>query len=103
MNKKELTVVLTITAIVIVIWVISDILHAQTNLEPDPRVEKTSTPLNPQFDQQALEKINSVSTPRPVSNAISSAEPTPTPKPTPRPTRIATPSAQVATSSADSL
>lgn len=72
MSRKEFVILAVITTIVIFVWIIADIIHTKSAVLVLPQVEKALTPLNPNFDQDTLDKIKSLKnqplvTPTPLS------------------------------------
>lgn len=57
MGKKEFIVILSITFIVIVIWIITDILHTKSSVPVNTDLNKTLEPVNPSFDTETLKMI----------------------------------------------
>jgi len=93
MKKREFITVLVITLIVVVVWVVSDLVHTKSSAQGLPDVKNYTDPVDPNFDQDTLNKISSLSTPAPapsgapVATAAPTASPsaTPSPRTTPRP------------------
>lgn len=57
MNKKEFVVILTITFIVFMIWIITDIILAKPSVSRDPRLNSLLGPVDPIFDKSVIEEI----------------------------------------------
>lgn len=74
MSKKELVILLGITCFVVMVWIISDILHSKARVEVSPSLQQALEPINPEFDQEILQRISNIS-------KKSSNKPTPTPSP----------------------
>lgn len=70
-------------------WIVSDIIHSKSNVQLDPKLQGLLEPLEPEFDQETLKKVDQnfsslntvpvfapVSTPTPSpSNSLPSNEP----------------------------
>lgn len=56
--KKEWLILLVITFIVVTAWVGASIVNTKPAEAPDPGLEKALQPLNPNFDQTTLNKID---------------------------------------------
>lgn len=57
MTKKEFYIIAIITFITILSWVIFDIIHARSKIEPSAEIQEVLEPINPEFDSQALELL----------------------------------------------
>lgn len=55
--KKEFLTIAIITFITIIAWVIFDILHARAAVEISPKLQNVIEPLNPNFDQEAIDLL----------------------------------------------
>lgn len=91
MDKKEIVLLLTITAVAVVCWIVFDALHTHAEVAISPDLQKALEPINTTFDQTTLDRVSKVSntfTPPPA--------PSLTPAPTPSP--IASSSAQTKSS-----
>lgn len=81
MNKKEIVILLSITAIAVICWIIFDALHTHASVTISSDLQKALEPIDTSFDQATLDRISKVSdtfTPPPAASII----PTPTPAPT---------------------
>lgn len=56
MNRKEFTVVLIFTFIVIVIWIIADIIYTEPSVTADPKIQPLLEEVDPNFDTAILEQ-----------------------------------------------
>lgn len=88
MEKKEIVIIAIVTFIVVVLWVGVGILGSKSSVPENPNLSKLLEPINPNFDQQALDQISQII---PFSKADARPTPTPKPTPTPRPTPTPTP------------
>lgn len=59
MNKTEFVVIIIFTFIVIMAWVIADIIHTRPSVPLNPNLQSVLDPINPEFDQNAINKIKS--------------------------------------------
>lgn len=57
MNKKGFIILLILTVIVILVWVATDIYRTQSSVEISPKLQEAITPLDPNFDQDAIDLI----------------------------------------------
>jgi hypothetical protein len=92
MNRIEFVLVLLFTFFVIVVWVTSDIILVKPNTPDDPKIQTMIEPLNPAFDQEAMQLINNRTlstpirpTPRPTTTTATPALLLPTPSTSPQP------------------
>lgn len=59
MNKTEFVIIIIFTFIVIMAWVIADIIHTRPSVPLNPNLQSVLDPINPDFDQGAINKIKS--------------------------------------------
>lgn len=98
MNRKEFVILIATTCLVILVWIATDIYRSKASVTVSPSLKQALEPLNPDFDQKALDqikKLGNIPLPPPPT-PITSPTPIPitTPNPTPQQT-IASPSASV--------
>lgn len=55
MTRKEWLFAAILTLITVVVWVISDALHARAKVEVPQKLQEIIEPINPDFDLSALE------------------------------------------------
>jgi len=55
MTKKGYLFVAILTLITVVLWVIFDVLHSQSEVKTPPDIEKLIEPLDPTFDLKGIE------------------------------------------------
>lgn len=58
MTKNQFIFVLLVTFTVIVIWIVADIIHTKPSVPVDPKLQNLLDPVNPNFDNSALNKIS---------------------------------------------
>lgn len=57
MNNRQFLIVISITFIVIIIWIIADILHTKPSIEVNPKLTTLLTPVDPNFDSKVISQI----------------------------------------------
>lgn len=57
MTSKQLLYVVIFTFIVAIIWVASNITHAQRDVQIPPETKQLMEPVNPNFDQEVLNEL----------------------------------------------
>lgn len=76
MNRKEFVLILVITFIVIMIWLGYDLFFkTKASIQTDAKLQSILDPINPDFDQAALEIIKKVPDPLPLINTNVGASP----------------------------
>jgi hypothetical protein len=98
MTLKEFIIILTITFIVLVSWIVFNILHDKSSEPIDPNLQSVLEPVNPNFDQEILDKLKNISLKAPPTIQT---KPVPTPTPAPF-VFVATPSAVLTNESSES-
>ncbi len=63
MKKKEIAVLITLTFIVIVIWIIAEIVHTKPSVPIEADIQKLLEPVEPTFDQEIIDQIKKMPTP----------------------------------------
>jgi hypothetical protein len=83
MSKKGWLITLAFTGVVILVWILSVVVFTKPNIELSPKLQDALEIVDPDFDQETLDKVGSVYKPAIV---VPNATPTPTPTPvsTPR-------------------
>ena len=82
MSKKELVIVLSLTAFVILVWVVSEIIHTKPSVETDQTLQERLGPVDPQFDQATIDLLNKPPS-LPEVPQVTRSTPTPTPRSSP--------------------
>lgn len=59
-SKPPFLVFLVITFLVIITWVTFNIIHTRSSVPDNPKVEQVIQPINPNFDQKALDYIRQI-------------------------------------------
>src|SRR5690348_15448557 len=104
MDKKEIALLLGITAIAVVCWIVFDALHTHAKVAVSPDLQKALEPINTTFDQSTLDRVSKVSntfTPPPAPSLTPAPTPSPSAsssaqvKPSPSPINSSTPSASL--------
>lgn len=54
MSGRQFLIIVTITFLTVVIWVVSDILHARSKVTIPPETLQLIEPISPEFDTGAL-------------------------------------------------
>lgn len=57
MTGKQFLYITVATFITIVAWVVVDIIHSRSNVQPPPEVQQLLEPLNPNFDQEVINSL----------------------------------------------
>lgn len=57
MTSKQLLYVVIFTFVVAIIWVASNITHAQRDVQIPPETKQLMEPVNPNFDQEVLNEL----------------------------------------------
>jgi len=60
MNNKQFLIVISITFIVIIIWIIADILHTKPSVEVNPKLSTLLAPIDPNFDPKVISQIKEI-------------------------------------------
>jgi len=97
--------ILIITFIVTVLWIASSIINTKPSEEVSADLQTALEPLNPNFDQKTLDRINNIQAPTQVTTSSPTPIPTPVTIPLPSIAPSFTPTPQinnVATNSASS-
>lgn len=55
MIRKEFLIAAILTFITIVAWVISDIVHTRSKVEPSAKVQELIEPISPNFNIQSID------------------------------------------------
>lgn len=61
MIKKEFILLLLITCGVVLFWVVTNIQHDRSSVTLSPELQTALEPINPNFDQDTLSKIQTLS------------------------------------------
>lgn len=57
MNNKPFLYIIIATITTILIWVVLDIMHSQSKVQIPPEVKQLLEPINPAFDQEAINEL----------------------------------------------
>ncbi|QQG43706.1 MAG: hypothetical protein HYW45_01655 [Candidatus Daviesbacteria bacterium] len=57
MARKEILILVVITFLTFMAWVIFDIIHTRTQVTIDPTIQEATAPLEPTFDQSAIQLL----------------------------------------------
>lgn len=57
MKGRQFLYIIIATFITIMIWVSLDIIHARSKIQTPPEIEKLLEPVNPNFDQEAIDEL----------------------------------------------
>lgn len=60
MSNKQFLYIVIATFITATIWVVFDIIHSRAQVKPPPKIEQLLEPLNPEFDQEALDLLDTL-------------------------------------------
>lgn len=55
--RKEILILTIVTFLTFIAWVIFDIIHTRTQVTVDPAVQEAIKPLQPTFDQSAIQLL----------------------------------------------
>ncbi len=57
MSGKQFLYVAIATFITVIVWVATDLLHSRDQIQPNPEVQQLLGPLDPNFDQKAIDEF----------------------------------------------
>lgn len=57
MDRKSLFIIAAATLLTVIFWVVADTLHARTNVQISPKIQKAIEPLDPNFDTDSLKLL----------------------------------------------
>jgi len=73
MTQRQFVAVLIITFLVVVIWIVSDIIHARPSETLNPKVKTLLDPINPNFDKAILDQVKNVGKIEPLKESSKSS------------------------------
>ena len=62
MSNKQFVFMIGFTFIVVIVWIIADVLHTRPSVPPNPHLTTILEPINPNFDQKALDEVKDTDT-----------------------------------------
>ncbi|MDO8498705.1 MAG: hypothetical protein Q7S44_02880 [bacterium] len=57
MRGKQFLYIVIATFVTVIIWVTLDILHSRAAVQTPPEIKQVLEPINPNFDQDAINKL----------------------------------------------